>query len=440
MESKEKSLPNRGYFLKIMVQILICYLEESVRANDTEKTEMACQQIESLLIFLLIVGENVRDKSLGPQRKSFIIASILNLFQILFRLLEITTEGSEIRQIIVGSIKNVVMHLMCIVDYINQRTGKFGSISSNADTVNSPNVKQTFTMITHDIITNYLVNEDEPIITVQMIKNLKFNDFTSIGAIILTEEWKKTPVQNQKINQIINEHYSNSLENITSDLARQLEDRTMSQALRNNKVMKKNEEVEKKFGIEIVEIALEVYEQEDEKRQENLANDEECVRTAKNMWKKLWKRMRVYVGQWRHPLVYDQEDYKFDYEKESFANMPKNTLFTHKISKYESKTRARPFVKIKLIEPAYVEEYNRLLSSKRGNIRSLINNLRPNVFFAQSNTPDLPMSSNKKFSFKDIQKNIKKTFKSMAGGSQASPWNPNLGNRPRKTYFFIIIN
>jgi len=384
-------------------------------------------------MFLIIVGENVRERSLGPQRKNFIIASILNLFQILYRLLEITPEESEQWQIIVTSIKNVVMHLMCVVDYINHRTGRFSSLSSNIDMANKDNTRQTFTMITYEIITNYLQVEEGPIITLQMIKNLKYKDFASLNAIILTEEWRKTPIQNQKINKIIDEHYSNSLEKITSELARQLEDRTMSQALRNNKVQKKHEELEKKYGIEIVETALEIYEQEDEKRKENLASEEEFVRIAKNMWKKLWKRARVYVGQWKHPLLYDQEDCKFDYDKESFENMRKNLLFTHKISKYESKSRTRPFLKIKLIEPGYVEEYNALLSSKRESVRNLISNLKPNVFFIQSSTPDLPVSAHKKFSFLDIRKNIKKTIKSMAGGGNpSSPWNPNA--KPRKSF------
>ena len=69
-ESKEKEIPNRGCVLKIIIQMLTCYAEEAVRDNNLEKATFASQQIESLLIFLMIVGENIRDKYFSFSRKT----------------------------------------------------------------------------------------------------------------------------------------------------------------------------------------------------------------------------------------------------------------------------------------------------------------------------------------------------------------------------------
>lgn len=427
-ESKEKEIPNRGCLLKIIVQILCCYAEEAVRDKNLERTTFACQQIESLLIFLMIVGENVREKYFSWTRKSFITASILILLQILYKLEAVAPEDSEIKQVIIGSIRGVIMHFMCVAYYINQRTGKFESVGSNVESViGSPkeSYKQSFTMITYDIISTYLASEQEPLINIQIIKVFKSNDFADITSMITTDDWMNVMVNSEKINHLIGEHYMDNLDAVTSEVSRALEDLSTSRAINNYRFEKKREDSERKFGIEILETALEVYEQENEKRQENLANDEENVRMAKGTWKNLWKKMRVYVGLWKHPSLYDQEDFKFNAEKESYNAMTTNTLFSHKISKYETRSHARPFIKIKLIEPAYVEQYNTILVQRRGDIRSMVNNLRPTVFLNQNYAVENPNSANKKFSFTGIGKNLKKTFKAIIpnqSGPQPSPY------------------
>ncbi len=426
-ESKEKEIPNRGCLLKIIVQILSCYAEEAVRDKSLERTTFACQQIESLLIFLMIVGENVREKYFSWTRKSFVTASILYLLQMLYKLEALAPEDSEIKEVIVGSIRGVIMHFMCIAYYINQRTGKLESMGSNVESViGSPkeSYKQSFTLITCDIIST-LATEQEPLINIQIIKVFKSNDFADITSMITTDDWKIVIVSGDKINELIEENYKNDLDAITSDVSRALEDMATSRAINNYKFEKKREDSERKFGVEILETALEVYEQENEKRQENLANDEENMRMAKGTWKNLWKKMRAYVGLWKHPSLYDQEDFKFNAEKESFNAMATNTLYTHKISKYETRSHARPFIKIKLIEPAYVEQYNTLLVQRRGDIRCMVNNLRPTVFLNQNYAVENSNSANKKFSFTGIGKNIKKTFKAIIpnqSGSQPSPF------------------
>mmetsp|Transcript_11174 Transcript_11174/g.9555 ORF Transcript_11174/g.9555 Transcript_11174/m.9555 type:complete len:129 (-) Transcript_11174:534-920(-) len=109
--------------------------------------------------------------------------------------------------------------------------------------------------------------------------------------------------------------------------------------------------------------------------------------------------MRSYVGQWRHPDFYDQEDTKYTPDGDSYDAKEKSKLFYHKISKFEVESRARPFLKIKLIEPEYVEKYSKMLNEKRQEIHNILNTLNSSLFFNQNLIPADSEVASKKNSF-----------------------------------------
>ena len=361
---------------------------------------------------MIIVGENVREKNMNPQRKGLITASIVYLIRFLYQLLEINKKEVDTKVNIIRTIRNVMVHLIWVVDYIYSRPDNLSSLSSSNISASNTNSskdssKTNFTMISFDIVHKQLTKQAEPILPIHTIKALKNENFSSLNDKILSKEWKRTVLESEEIQDIVNEHYKASLEGVTAEISRRLENRSYSFALKNTRNEKVCEEVQKKYGDEILEVAVDISEQEDYKKQAFLANEEEYIRSAKNSWKKLWKRMRIYVGQWKHPLFYDQIDKKYNAEKEAFNFMKKNIFFRHKGSKYETKSRTRPFLKLKLIEPDYVQEYNKLLAEKREDIRSIINTLSSTVFFNQSVLSELPNSA-KKFSIFSFGKNFKK--------------------------------
>jgi len=107
---------------------------------------------------------------------------------------------------------------------------------------------------------------------------------------------------------------------------------------------------------------------------------EEHQNIGKGLWKKMWKRLRIYAGLWKHPDFYDQIDVKDSKEKVP-ENKKKDELYRHKMAKYEVKSRARPFLKVKLREPEYVEEDEKRLGEKRQKEKESILQINEKVCF-----------------------------------------------------------
>ena len=92
--------------------------------------------------------------------------------------------------------------------------------------------------------------------------------------------------------------------------------------------------------------------------------DDESTRTASNIWKKIWKRLRVNNGVWKHPELKNQIDIPFAVNSQ--GNSSKSRFFDLKIDKFVTRNKMRPFLKLKLIEPSCVEEYNIQWKQLRG--------------------------------------------------------------------------
>jgi hypothetical protein len=109
----------------------------------------------------------------------------------------------------------------------------------------------------------------------------------------------------------------------------------------------------------IIEYTMQILDQDDQRRQ-NIANaDEERVRDARNQWKKIWKEQRLFSGLWKDPDVCMQFDTRFTETKmkfEELREMVTNRRFSFRVAKNETKSRARPYLKIKLTEPAHALE------------------------------------------------------------------------------------
>ena len=340
------------------------------------------REIENLTKFLLISCENVREKRMEAQQTSLLTATVLYFIKFLYEVYE-HMENEEIKKAILSSLRKIFMHLMCEVDYLNRKRGDYTDLSGPREIFLSKEqkeLKMNFNFITFDILLNYLTLQKEPIITLQFIKALKLQDFLPLEEVILTKEWRTSIVGNEKINKLISDHYGGSIYTLNNTISMKIQDQTYEQTTLIYAQEKSREEASKKVDLEVIENAIEIYEQETKKRQVMLVNEEENSRGAKNSWRQLWKKLRVYVGQWAHPKFYDQEDYKYSMEDESYQNMQKSELFIHKAAKYETRIRARPYLKVKLIEPSYVEEYNKLLEEKQINMRNIINSLNSLLF------------------------------------------------------------
>jgi len=342
------------------------------------------------------------------------MSTILYFFKFFYEVYE-HVNNEDVKKVIVSSLKKIFMHLMCQVDYLNKKRGDFSDLSGPREILQSSPQKDlpkmNFTFFTFDILLHYFINKKEPIISLQFIKALKLQDFLPLEEVMITNEWKTAIANNEKISKLINDNYGGSVYTLNNAISMKIQDQTYEQTTLIYTQEKAREEASKKVDLEVIESAAEIYEQEIKRRQIMLVNEEENSRTAKNSWRQLWKKLRIYVGQWAHPKFYDQEDYKYSLEEENYQNMRKNELFIHKICKYETRIRARPFLKVKLIEPAYVEEYDKALEEKQINMRNIINSLN-SVLFLNNNLimsdqegqtePSSPMLNPKRISLMPI--------------------------------------
>ena len=85
----------------------------------------------------------------------------------------------------------------------------------------------------------------------------------------------------------------------------------------------------------------------------------------KDKWKKIFKELRIFNGLWLNSNIKFQIDSycKNQNEQEEFSE--KNNFYINKVSKYETRSRMRPFLKIILNEPRIAIDYNEKLRSKQ---------------------------------------------------------------------------
>lgn len=399
--------PNRGTFLKVISNILTCYTEDAVKMGNRDSTKFGCENIEKILKTLLITSENIRERNLKSNTSPLILSHILYLMRFMFQILSIS-DDEEVLNTIKSSILGIAHYLILILDLINSMARNLGDYEQiKEEFFNNPQretVKNSFTLISFDLILTYLSLREDPIITFQLIKNLKHKEFSSLEGYVISTEWKTAFEQGENIRSLINRYFFDPITNISSNISRTIQNSANRYTQLQNLNEKSREENHQKIYTDILNSAVEIYEWESQKKQMNIAFDEENIRRAKNQWKKIWKRLRIYVGIWKHPNFYDQSDRKFTVESEKFDKKKKNEFFTHKIAKYETKSRMRPFLKLKLIEPKYVEEYNKKIKEHRAFVLHQVNQMSSTVFLTQNKEQE---KEDNRFSF------LKKTLKAI---------------------------
>ena len=414
--------------MKVLVQLLTCYLEDVAKNGIEESVMFVCKEIEQLTKFILIACENVDDKTIDKKQHNFLIATVMKILKFLYEIYTFIPQ-EKIKPIILASLKRIFMHLLCEVDYLSRKTGNFTYLSDVRGSLQgSPSkeggMKRNFTLITFDLVLNYIIYEKEPLINTQFIKTMKLEDFAYLDKFILSKEWKLALTDNEKINKIVNDYYGGSFYTINNKIYKNLQDQAYEQVSLVVAQEKAREQVGKNIELQIIDNATEIYEQETQQRQIVLAKEEEGSRSAKNSWRKIWKKQRVFIGQWTHPEFYDQQDAKFSLENESYGNMGGNKLFSHKIAKYETRSRARPFLKVKLLEPDYVKEHNQVLEDNGTDMFNIINSLNSSIFF-KKNITLTDLQKYKKDMLSPIMGLKKKIENSSSGKSQEKNENIN---------------
>lgn len=420
----------RGSFLKVVTILLLCSIEDAAKNGNATRLNTACARVERLLKHNLIISENCSDKMLVTHSQSQMLAINTYIISFLYTL-AISGYPTEITATIRQSIRSIMIYLLSLVDFLNARTGgSFNTyesvrkkssdrISTGASSNSITGENETiFSLTTFDFLRSIIsANLSEPIITIPEIRQQKSNQFSNIDSTIFTREWIDAFTDNPIAKGLMQNYFGESVMKINSKIFSSLHQAASKIELARDSLLKKRTSTARLLEDTVYEKVAKIHETEDNRKHEITAFDEEMMRIAKSLWRKTWKRMRIYAGQWRHPAFWDQQDEKFRVLE--WDETKDNTIFYHKMSKYETEARARPFLKLKLIEPSYVDEYSKALREKKQHkqLLSVNTDIFPalgvqNLYIpAEKTSPMLvDKEKNKTFSFSKTGKGIFKVI------------------------------
>lgn len=405
----------------MIITLTVWGIETLAQQKHYEKLTSFCYSLERIFQYLLVVAENCRDKKIIGQTSQQILASLGYILQF-FYVSQRSTSDTVIKKEFTRSLHVCVAFLLSVVDFVNNRLNNFDwfeGLSGNTPQDKPQSAIATYTTLSYELFKTLLSsNVEGSLLTIEGIKQLKSKNFAELDSILASENWSNGLTDNVALTEVITHYYNDTLPDVSSNILSSIsvQGQKLTNTLETNQ--KAVEDGAKRCEDEVFDRAANVHEMEDTRKHQIAAFEEERVRIAKNNWRKQWKRLRVYIGQWRHPEFYHQCDKK--YVNEEWEKMKPNEIFYRKISKYETRARARPFVKVKLIEPEFVLKYNEAFEKAKQRPHKILS-IKTEIFCdpaVQNMFNNMDMISpglakvNKAFSlnFSQLRNKIKKTF------------------------------
>ena len=369
------SEPTRGSFLKVVVLLYLCALEDALKNGNSVLVNIMCVRLEKLVKYNLSITECSRDKSMTVYVQTQILA--INSYIIsTFYQLAFSDYPENLKTLVHQSIRSIMIYLISLIDILNTRSGgaftKYESVfKKQSERGSSPNLTVTtfendtlFTLLTFELFKCVLgAGLPQPLMTIPEIRQHKLNQFSNIDSAILSKDWFYATTENYAVQELIRNFFGESYIKINNNIFSNLQVTASKLESVIEIFLDKIASTARSWEDLVYEKAAKIHEAEDVRRHEIIALDDENMRIAKRLWRKVWKRMRTFAGQWRHPDFWDQQDEK--YRALDWKEIKKNPLFYHKMSRFETTSRARPFLKLKLIEPDYALKYEAELREKR---------------------------------------------------------------------------
>mmetsp|Transcript_11174 Transcript_11174/g.9553 ORF Transcript_11174/g.9553 Transcript_11174/m.9553 type:complete len:202 (-) Transcript_11174:1143-1748(-) len=197
-----------------MAVLLAAYLEESIRNLQVENVMLACEKITKIMKTLIVSGENIREKHINTHIHGQVISINCFFLRMFYEAMDINTDD-EINEILQGALADAVSYIMMVVEYINKRTSNFSTYRELKETMMTTPQKDTnknsYSLVSFDLILNYLSTEDEPLVSISMINKLRYEDFKPIGAFIFSQKWKDALIVNSKINKMLDSYFEDEI-------------------------------------------------------------------------------------------------------------------------------------------------------------------------------------------------------------------------------------
>ena len=106
-----------------------------------------------------------------------------------------------------------------------------------------------------------------------------------------------------------------------------------------------------KYEGEIYSNTLKFLDDIDNKQQDYIYEMDDKIRYGKNLWHKLWNKLKINNGFWKHPCFITQKNEFFSSIDYGYEMYKKNIFASYKIMKYEIFNGAKPFIKYSIKEP-----------------------------------------------------------------------------------------
>ncbi|KAL4471642.1 hypothetical protein ABPG74_008535 [Tetrahymena malaccensis] len=303
-QCSEEQLKTVFLFLENMIKVSSICCENS---REVKKTE---EQKEQIKLFFL-----------------FSLSFYYNMYRYLQR------EGNQM----IGMIEESIHNIMQILFFVMDKTCKY---------------KDYQKLLINIFQENLFDQNNKPLLTEEIITKFTFDNMNELDQLIFTDEWQYAFIEN------CNHKFPDSTKiRVQFEFVRNQECFNIQDEF--EKVMKKRKEIRTNFDYEKYNI-ISVNNSKDQQRKTYFLDKEErIVRQAKYVWYNIWKKNRSYRGLWKHPNFKAQIDQKFSPEIYDYQKMEKPSLFYYKMSKYMTKQKVRPLLKLKLVEPKYVVEFEK---------------------------------------------------------------------------------
>ncbi|KAL4509991.1 hypothetical protein ABPG72_010184 [Tetrahymena utriculariae] len=392
------SLPERGSFMKICNLLVTLQIDDIIRRRQSKEIlKEALERFERMIKYYIVVCENTREKKVLAQKEA-IHANILYCLNYLYIQYETAMAGvasnegnpseksehEKVKNCIGKSIKNIFVFILLCVELIHQQYGNFDNypqMKANMANFSVSPMIPNLNMILFDLFHTYLLmmnssnnqqnsgnSANDCILNMKTLKEHKNEyQFLNIGELTFSNEWVFCFTDNPKIWEVINKYYNDIFKN-TQRTIREITEESSKGSIRSFKMNEMNKEViGRTYNNQIFDNTAKVLEIEEQQKYRDLQVNEESVRCARNLWKKCWKRLRIYDGLWKPKHINNQYDQPFDEQRFSYENRQSNPFYYLKIDKYEARNRMKPFLKLKLVDPKYAKEYQIKLKQLRVN-------------------------------------------------------------------------
>ncbi|KRX06058.1 Quinonprotein alcohol dehydrogenase-like superfamily [Pseudocohnilembus persalinus] len=345
---------NNLNYIDIMFYELFCLIDYSL-SQDCSQLEYYLQKLVELFKVNLLAIENSRNIKFKQRDKLEMQITILGVFQFLFKILKSTKlklrENSRDNSLESSGLKSQIL----------QKNGE-GSFQDNLNS--QKNISSNYI----DFLSQKQVIEEKigeiGVFTVLICNHLNQqydqHIYEDKGSMFVSDNWEYAFLENQQLIKFLEKKNQIQWAKISISFQEYKYQKSEEIFLQIQNDHKSCQEHRLQFGDKILQEKQRIsteYQQEI-KIDKNI--QEVKRRNIKEIWKKLWKRLRLFDGPWAHYNFMNraQNNELFKPEKFEYDQIERNKIYYYKMSKYQTKSQIRPILKINLKDLERVKPFH----------------------------------------------------------------------------------